>query len=504
MQQEKLLIPVYSDRTDIGALFSLLPPDVAALQNLNATELPESQYQAAIDKVHGFIEEKARELSDGALVQQQERMISTAWAQHFKPHLDNSSVIILTVTSGGLGQLQAHPEKSDLVSSTKMLLEWQHALAQNSERDTGSAFRQSIFSTGDGESHSKKPAVVVVPLFLCGHEGDVDADDIDFSAFNSVNSLVNHFCAESSGGGASLDRTGSTWASSGFDSADFWQTFPAHRLPEAAGGAQLLPPLTIREIVRQVFELARQTGLLVNLKERSIARANARGPSPVQSVGGSIYASFVGAPQPADSAPLQMFLPDEQELNAHITNTLQAMYDEVSEKEHVVFVRNLAGIGQRIPCIHELLVREALSRSDSLEEVFLDERYNCLTRDTREITTRPLEDCATRTNRSLLFGWLLYPPGCVLAAYFCTMLIVDTKAFNEYEIEQLAAGYISPHKTAGINVVLYGAFIIVLALGFMFVLYPLLIINFIFFKLDSKLTTALCRRFLCVPFRQQL
>ena len=78
LEAKKLLIPVFSSGTDIGKLFSDLPDDCAELSTLNATELVDGQYDAAINKVHSFIEDRATELAEGLVANQQRATSASA------------------------------------------------------------------------------------------------------------------------------------------------------------------------------------------------------------------------------------------------------------------------------------------------------------------------------------------------------------------------------------------------------------------------------------------
>ena len=138
-----------SSGTDIGKLFSDLPDDCAELSTLNATELVDGQYDAAINKVHSFIEDRATELAEGLVANQQRATISEHWLQHFRPHLTNSTVLVVVVTMGALESI-CNPAQGDALASYKVLLEWTHAVLMSEQ-----------------ENPDSKPNCVVVPLLLC-------------------------------------------------------------------------------------------------------------------------------------------------------------------------------------------------------------------------------------------------------------------------------------------------------------------------------------------------
>ena len=108
---------------------------------------------------------------------------------------------------------------------------------------------------------------------------------------------------------------------------------------------------------------------------------------------------------------------------------------------------------------------------------------------------RPLEETAQSCKRALA-RWLLLWPVILLGAVswgICTVTdmlrYVDfvKQRDNPEELEVLV-----PWSEQ----VIYGCFITVEALALVLVLYPLVAINYLAFKIDSKLTTALGRRFL--------
>ncbi len=225
LEAQKLLIPVVASGqlADIGQWgFRHLPQDCRDLQRLNATELNDGQYEASVLKVHNQIEAQAEKLVAGAaLLGQQDKVVTDHWMKHFRSHLEHSSVIVIMVTTGAIETIR-DPDQNRL-DAAKLLLEWGHALLLASQQQQR-----------EGWAEMDKQSVIVVPVFVTGHQGDRpphpdirDECKLDFSNFDSIEKLVERVLGPASAaqtpaaaGGLVQTKTGRPW-----DQKGFWQQF---------------------------------------------------------------------------------------------------------------------------------------------------------------------------------------------------------------------------------------------------------------------------------------
>ena len=164
LEKGKLLVPVTAEGSNIGTLFQDLPADCARLRDMNAIPLPDSNYYAAIDKIHDAIETHTEQQD---LVGAQRQRVAQYWQEIFYPHLANSSVVVLIVTEKSLAAMR-NP-KSAL--GVKLLEEWKYALKKAPGRGGGG---DGGGERGSDRDESGKWATMVIPVFLCGHDADDD------------------------------------------------------------------------------------------------------------------------------------------------------------------------------------------------------------------------------------------------------------------------------------------------------------------------------------------
>ena len=99
------------------------------------------------------------------------------------------------VTTGAIETIR-NPEQNRLAAA-KLLLEWGHALLLATQQQLQ-----------EGWAETEKQSVIVVPIFLTGHQGDLkphpdtpDTLKLDFSNFDSVENLVDRVLGPASGTG---------------------------------------------------------------------------------------------------------------------------------------------------------------------------------------------------------------------------------------------------------------------------------------------------------------
>jgi hypothetical protein len=531
LQSKKLLIPVFSDGTDIGKLFSRLPDDCAALRKLNATPLLDGQYEASIDKVHGFIEDKAAELAETLLADQQEQTIVDHWVKHFWLHMQTSSVVVIVVTQGSLDCLR-HPEK-DRLGATKLLLEWSQALAMAED------------ATANAPPTSEQPAsVVVVPLILCGHEGEdrMSSDGhpeerhLDFCNFDSVKALVDRLLGPETRGEASPSDAGghlSRGRSSRFDSQLFWSEF-SNETPKWAEGAAagesgvISSPrrvglqrasslrastallgfsgedgdeMSTRSVVQGIFRLARRNGIIANVSDRKIASMHtlSRHSQTDEIIyEGDNNPEFGNWSGPPKSVEMRTVIQTDEHVLHLVADELAKMQREVEDKQHIRFAQELQRPGRRLQTIYSLLLDEARERGGD-EEVFRDTSYDILMREKAKKTElRPLTEAIASCNAQITRLRILWPLVAVFGFTWASLTVYDQNRYIDYLVTEVAAvdqSELQMQLPAG-EVWCYRIFIFVETLCFVCLLFPLGVINYVQFKLDSKLTTALGRRFL--------
>lgn len=529
LEAKKLLIPVFASGNDIGALLSNLPEDCAGLRKLNATELNDGQYEASVNKVHAQIEAKALDLADCVLAEQQEKAVADHWLQHFRMHIEHSSVIVVVVTLGALDAIRIH-EHGDRLAATKLLLEWSHALLiageQKEQRGWG------------GDQHLEEPSVIVVPLFLTGHEGDRkphhDRDTpeqrrIDFANFDSVSSLVDRVLGPADGDAdkGMLSPTTTRGGGKPFDRTGFWQEFsddqPAwfqqqlvptfstsastiHTVDGSGGplsesnsyrGRSKPPQVDPRSTVQGIFELARTNGLLVNVRDGRVSSVTTPSIGPDGKVLKNANGSLMAVPH-------RHILQADENVHELVSKELMKMQQVCRDKEHVKFAAELSKPGRRIQAIHGQLVVEARARGE--EETVYDDRTDCIGRvKVDHAQLQPLKEAALTCQSQVSRAKLAWPVVCVFAVIWSILTFMDLLAYNNYldclvdvTMEECANADEDEltHQLPESEKVIYLAFIVVETVGFLIVLYPLGVINYILFKLDSKFTTALGRRFL--------
>jgi len=449
--------------------------------------------------------------------------VTDHWLQHFRTHLEHSSVIVVIVTLGALEAIR-HPEHGDRLAATKLLLEWGHALLMAGEQKEQEGW--------GGDGHLEEPSVMVVPVFLTGHEGDrkqhpdtPEQRRLDFANFDSLEQLVERVLgpADNADGGLLSPTT----TAKAFDRTGFWQEFgdeqPAwfqsqlvasFSTGDGSGavlstssykGRSKTPQMGPRSTVKGIFELARTNGLLVNVRDRRVSSVTTPGVGPdgnvLKDAQGQLMREANGSLM---SVPHRHILQADETVHELVSAQLMQMQRACRDKEHVKFAAELSKPGRRIQAIHGQLVVEARARGS--EETVYDDRTDCIGRvKVNHAQLQPLKEAAVSCQGQVSRAKLAWPVVCLFAVLWSVLTFMDLLNYNDYldclvdvtreECANADKDELT-HQLPESENVIYGAFIAVETVGFLLVLYPLGVINYILFKLDSKLTTALGRRFL--------
>jgi hypothetical protein len=236
---------------------------------------------------------------------------------------------------------------------------------------------------------------------------DDDDDELDFTQFTSLPGLISGVLGESlqRGAGSSLSPMTSRQAS--FNRRVVWSRF-SDDAPSWAGagptttgstddssggggGGAALPAvrsseaaaaMSVKDVVRGIFELGRTRGALLNVSEayKVIYTLDRKG-------GGAMV-------------PTRVVVPEDEDAAARLSALLyRQRIDSVALKPHVLFADKLEHVGGRILPIHSLLVDEALGRGAEL--CFTEQRLNSCSPQ-RAVSRReyyPLHEVAGQTRR---------------------------------------------------------------------------------------------------------
>lgn len=519
LEAKKLLIPVVASGqlADIGEWgFRHLPEDCRDLQRLNATDLNDGQYEASVLKVHKQIEAEAEKLAQQtALLGQQDKAVTDHWMQHFRSHLEQSSVIVIIVTTSAIETIR-NPDQNRL-AATKLLLEWGHALLLASQHQQQ-----------EGWAELDQQPVIVVPIFLTGHQGDrkphpdtPERYKLDFANFDSVEKLVERVLGSgTTSGPADPGRLTTTMTGQAWDREGFWEQFSdeepewftqqllqtfstggdsqqEQRLSVRFGGvAQKVDP---RSTVKGIFNLARRNGFLLNIGADTISSVQ----TPGYGLDGSIARDDLG--NLISVSHRRIIQVDESRIDI-VSKQLMETHRACRNKEHICFADELQQPGRRIQLIHGLLVFEARARDGDAEEVFEDDRYDCIGRaKDQKLVQKPLTDAAVACEAQVTRGKIVFPVVAAVATTWSVLTYLDLLAYNDYLecLVDVTRDDCAKADTAELTKQLpetqmwvYAAFLTIETIGFVVVLFPLALINSVFFRLDSKFTTALGRRFI--------